>query len=198
MATPRRIPIWILLAVGAFFVLVILILTGRLTWFSEQPPVEFIPNMDHTFKAIPQSGNTFFADRKSVRDPIEGTVARGVDVYPLQQGDLDLVDSVNVDPQLEKTEFLLARGQNRFNAFCSPCHNYNAKGASRVATRGQWAGIPDLTRDITTGYSNGRLYHIISAGQNLMPSYADKIAPVDRWAIVYYLRTLQGVGDTAE
>lgn len=194
MNTPRRIPYLILIVVGAVAVLTILILSGRVTWFSEESPIEFNPNMDHNFKAIPQSGNTFFADRKSVRDPIEGTVARGVDVYQLKQGDIDTAEVVNVDPQLEQTEFLLARGQNRFNTYCSPCHNYNAKGESRVATRGQWAGIPDLTREQTRALSNARIFHIISAGQNLMPSYADKVAPIDRWAIVYYLRTLQAAG----
>ena len=50
----------------------------------------------------------------------------------------------------------------------------------------------DLTREQTAALSNARIFHVISAGQNLMPSYADKIAPVDRWAIIYYLRTLQG------
>ena len=191
MNTPRRIPYLVLLVVGAFLVLTILILSGRITWFSTERPVEFMPNMDLNFKAIPQSGNTFFADGKSYRDPIEGTVARGVDVYPLKQGDVDTAEVVNVDPQLEQSDFVIARGQNRFNTFCSPCHNYNARGGSRVVNRSQWAGIPDLARPETQALSNARIFHVISAGQNLMPSYADKISPIDRWTIIYYLRKLQ-------
>ena len=192
MNATRRIPYLILLAVGVVAVFVILVLSGRITWFSEQPPVEFLDNMDLNKKAIPQSANGFFADRRSQRDPVEGTVARGMEVYQLGMGDLEAAETQNVDPQLERTEFLLSRGQNRFNVYCSPCHNYDAQGASRVATRGNWAGIPDLTRPETSALSNARIFHIISAGQNLMPSYADKIAPVDRWAIIYYLRSLQG------
>lgn len=191
MNVPRRIPYLVLILLGAVSVFLILVLSGRITWFSEQPPLEFLDNMDHNFKAIPQSGNTFFADGASQRAPLEGTVARGVPVYPLTMGDVDAAEELNVDPQLEKTEFLMARGQNRFNVFCSPCHNYDAQGESLVATRGEWAGIPNLTRPETVALSNARIFHIISAGQNLMPSYADKIAPVDRWAIVYYLRSLQ-------
>jgi len=193
MNVPRRIPYLVLIAVGALAVFVILVLAGRITWFSTQPPVEFLNNMDHNRKAIPQSANGFFADRRSVRDPIEGTVARGLEVYPLGMGDIDLVDSVNIDPTLERSAFVMARGQNRFNVFCSPCHNYDAKGNNRITTgRGQWMGIPDLTREQTGALTNARIFHIISAGQNLMPSYADKIAPIDRWAIIYYLRSLQG------
>lgn len=193
MNAPRRIPYLALLAIGVVAVFVILVLAGRVTWFSEQPPVEFLDNMDLNTKAIPQSANGFFSDRRSQRDPVEGTVARGLEVYQLGMGDIDAAETHNVDPQLERTEFLLARGQNRFNVFCSPCHNYDAKGNNKITTgRGQWLGIPDLTREQTAALSNARIFHVISAGQNLMPSYADKIAPVDRWAIIYYLRTLQG------
>jgi hypothetical protein len=186
-----KIPIWLLVLVGAVAILTILLLAGRITWFSTEPPVQFLPNMDLNFKSIPQSGNSFFANRSSLREPIPGTVARDVTVYPLMQGDVDSAETVNVDPMMEKTEFLMARGQNRFNVYCSPCHYYDATSQSEMVKRGRWAGIPNLTRPETQALSNARIYHIISSGQNLMPSYADKIAPVDRWAIVYYLRTLQ-------
>lgn len=193
----RKFPVFTAIAGLAGAVFIVLVLAGKITWFSTEPPLEFNPNMDHQFKAIPQSGNTFFSDRKSVREPVEGTVARGQDVYPLQQGDLDQAEVLNVNPGVPRTDFVLARGQNRFNVFCSPCHNYNGQGESKVATRGQWAGIPNLMRDETKALSDARLYHIISAGQNLMPSYADKIKPIDRWAIVYYLRSMQGIEGTA-
>lgn len=198
MKAPSRTSIVLTGAVGLGVAAVVaLVLSGSITWFSTDRPVEIMPNMDHQFKAIPQSGNTFFADRRSQRDPVEGTVARGQEVYPLGQGDIDQAESLNKNPGLPRTPFVLARGQNRFNVFCSPCHNYNAQGESRVATRGQWAGIPNLTRDETKALSDARIYHIISAGQNLMPSYADKLTPVDRWAVIYYLRSLQGIQGVA-
>ncbi len=191
--TFRTIHLFSILAVLAVGVFVVAVLSGNITWFSTEPPLEFNPGMDHQFKAIPQSSNSFFANRSSLREPLTGTVARNVDVYTLGQGDIDAAEIENVNPGLPKTEFVAARGQNRFNVFCSPCHNYDGKGESRVAVRGQWAGIPDLTRPETQALSDARIFHIVSAGQNLMPSYADKISTVDRWAIVYYLRMLQGV-----
>lgn len=194
--TNRKLPIlWIVLGAAAS-VFIVLVLWGKITWFSDQAPVEFLPNMDHQFKAIPQSGSKFFSDGRTQRDPMEGTVARGSTVYPLGMGDVDKAETFNVNPRLEKTEFLMARGQNRFNVFCSPCHGYDAKSNSKVVERGPWPGIPDLTREQTAALSNARIFHIMSAGQNLMPSYADKISPTDRWAIIYYLRTLQGVEGT--
>jgi mono/diheme cytochrome c family protein len=193
MNAPKRFPVFSVVIVLALGLFVAMVLSNHITWFSKEPPFEFLSNMDHQFKAIPQSANTFFADRKSVREPVEGTVARGIEIYTLAAGDVDAAESYNKDPQLPRTDFLLARGQNRFNTFCSPCHNYDAQGNSRVAVRGAWSGIPSLVRDETKALSNARIFHIISAGQNLMPSYADKVKPIDRWAIVYYLRSLQGI-----
>lgn len=169
------------------------IFSGWTTWFSEESPIEFLPDMDHQFKVIPQQQNNFFSDRRSMRDPVEGTVARGVSVYPYGQGDFETAETTIVPPDLARTEFVIARGQNQFNVFCSPCHNFDGKGNAPVTTRGKWEGIPDLTRELTVSLSDTRLYHIMSAGLNLMPSYADKISDVDRWAIVAYLRVLQGM-----
>jgi len=193
----RKIPYLIILGGLVVAAFVALVLAGRIAWFSEQPPIEFLPNMDHQFKAIPQSGNTFFSDRKSLRDPVEGTVSIGADPYELGPGDIDAAETLNVAPDMPKTEFVMARGQNRFNVFCAACHNYDAKSLSKLVQRSSWAGIPDLTREQSVALSNARIFHIISAGQNLMPSYADKISRTDRWAIVRYLRTLQGVEGVA-
>lgn len=189
---PQILAIAAVLGIAA---LLVMLFTGQKTWFSTTPPIEIQPNLDHQFKAIPQSPNTFFADGKSLREPVEGTVARGAQVYTLGPGDIDAAETANVEPaDLPKdSEFLLARGQNRFNTFCSPCHYYNGESENSAVSKKGWAGIPNLTRPETAGLSNARIFHIISAGQNLMPSYADKIDPIDRWAIIRYLRKLQGV-----
>jgi mono/diheme cytochrome c family protein len=176
---------------------VALVLSGKIMWFSTEPPVEINPNMDLQFKAIPQSGNTFFSDRKSLREPVEGTVARGAEPYTLGVGDIDIAETANVDPNLPDTEFVLARGQNRFNTFCSPCHYYDGNSEKSQMTKRRWENIPSLMADQAKGYSNARLFHIISAGQGLMPSYADKMNATDRWAVVRYLRHMQGVTGTA-
>ncbi len=184
-------------AVLGLAVLAVMLFTGNKTWFSTEPPVEIQPNLDHQFRAIPQSPNTFFADGKSLREPVEGSIARGPQPYALGPGDIDAAETANVDPGLPNTRFVLARGQNRFNTFCSPCHYYNGQSENSAVSKRGWAGIPNLTRPETAALSNARIFHIISAGQNLMPSYADKIDPIDRWAIIRYLRTLQGVEGVA-
>ena len=111
MNAPRRIPYLALLAIGVVAVFVILVLAGRVTWFSEQPPVEFLDNMDLNKKAIPQSANGFFSDRRSQRDPVEGTVARGLE-YVDVTGEVEITagGAAELDLRLERWIDLAAPG----------------------------------------------------------------------------------------
>jgi mono/diheme cytochrome c family protein len=80
-------------------------------------------------------------------------------------------------------------GQQKFITFCSPCHGYLAKGDSRL--RGQFPNPPSLHSEKVRNYQDGDIYHIITEGQNTMPSYAKQITREERWAIILYLRALQ-------
>ncbi|MBL7973605.1 MAG: cytochrome c [Candidatus Kapabacteria bacterium] len=174
-------------------VFVALLLTGNIMWFSEDAPLQVIADMDNQFRVKPQTGSTLFADRKSNRDPIENTVPRDGHVYPFSMGDVDKAEAqfASGNP-VKNSEFVLARGQNRFNTFCSPCHNYTAGGDGLVQKKGFGAQeTMNLTRDVARGYTDGKLFHIISVGQNIMPAYGDRINEADRWAIVHYVRELQ-------
>jgi len=174
-------------------VFIALLLTGNIMWFSENPPLQMIPDLDTQFKVKPQTGSTVFADRKSNREPLENTVPRDGHVYPFTMGDIDKAEvEFAAGNPLTPSEFVLARGQNRFNTFCSPCHNYTAKGDGLVQKKGMGsAETMNLTRDVARAYSSAKLFHIISAGQNIMPAYGDRINEADRWAIVHYVRELQ-------
>ncbi len=177
------------LLVGLFLIFWVLLLSGNILWTSNQPPLMIIDDMDTQSKATPQEQSNFFPDGGTVRPPVEGTVPRDGALYTVESPEEAETANVNNVPV---TEFVLARGKNRFNTFCSPCHAKNAEGNGLVVARG-FTPPPSLLRPETKAMSDGRLYHVISHGQNIMPSYADKLTPVDRWAVVHYLRTLQGI-----
>jgi mono/diheme cytochrome c family protein len=88
------------------------------------------------------------------------------------------------------TRELLARGENRFNAFCAPCHSVSGQDTTEVVRKGMQKP-PSLLQNAPNALFGCALYHIISAGQNIMPGYADKLKPEDRWAVVAYMRELQ-------
>lgn len=172
---------------GAFLVFWVLFLSGNVLWTSNQPPLQVIPDMDNQFKVKAQSSNHQFADNRSQRDHIEFTVPRNGEIYSVS---LDEADIENVN-DIPRTDIVVARGENRFQTFCAPCHGMDGKGEGPVVAKG-FQKPPSLIDGASTSYTDGRIFHIISAGQNIMPSYADKLARVDRWAIVHYIRTLQG------
>lgn len=189
-----KLPIIPTIIAGVLLVFVGLVISGNVWWFSEDRPLMMIPDMDDHFKVKPQTGSTFFADGKSNREPVENTMPREGNYYKFAMADADqAIEFYKAGNPLLKSEFVLARGENRFNTFCSPCHNYNAKGDGLVQQRGFGAKeTMDLTRDVAKAYPDGKFFHIISAGQNIMPAYADRISETDRWAIVHYIREMQG------
>ncbi|MCX7909692.1 MAG: cytochrome c [Ignavibacteria bacterium] len=99
---------------------------------------------------------------------------------------------------LKKTELTILRGKVLYNRFCVPCHNVDGKGngpiVTQVTLKEDEEGFPspkDLTSENTRNKSDGRLFHILSAGQNLMFSFNDKLSETDKWCIVHYIRILQ-------
>jgi mono/diheme cytochrome c family protein len=139
----------------------------------------------------PLEASILFADGRSSRPLIEGTVARG----HLRE-DHELYTGLNAEGQFVShlpapvTRELLERGQSRFNAFCSPCHGRRGDGGGMVVQRGfkqPQSFHQTRLRDTPVGY----YYDVISRGFGEMSSYAAQISPRDRWAIVAYVRALQ-------
>jgi mono/diheme cytochrome c family protein len=137
-------------------------------------------------KLNPQKPSTLFADGRGMRTPVAGTVARGFIPYPFMgQTNPPEVLSNPTLPTKENIEL----GKAKFFTYCSPCHGYFADGDSRL--RGQFPNPPTLHSKRARDFSDGLIYHIITNGQNAMPSYASQISREERWAIVNYVRVLQ-------
>jgi len=124
------------------------------------------------------------------RTPVPGTVARGrnFDQTPEQTG-FDNGEVVARIP-VPVTEALLARGQDRFNAFCQHCHGPSGSGDGLVVQRG-FPAPPDYHVERLMQFSDGQLFLTISNGVSRMPSFRKRIPVEDRWAIVSYIRALQ-------
>ena len=174
------------------------VLSGSITWFSEDPPIMIINDMDDQFKVKPQVGSSYYTDRKSGRDPLPNTVPIEGTAYPLDKPDFEKADSVVGANPLdistpEKRQYILSRGKNRYEAFCTPCHNYDGQGNGAVVKRG-FQNPPNLRDSVTKAKTDAHIFHIISAGQNIMNGYGHKIKPHDRWTIVHYIREMQKLG----
>lgn len=142
-------------------------------------------------KYKPLAVSTFFADGRSARPIPEGTVSRDAldDTDSLHTGNAAngaFLDSI----PMPVTEALLRRGEERYDIFCSPCHDRLGTGHGMVALRG--FKIPsDLNSDRVRQAPPGYLFQVISNGYQAMPDYDDQIPVEDRWAIVAFLRALE-------
>jgi mono/diheme cytochrome c family protein len=85
---------------------------------------------------------------------------------------------------------LLQRGQERFNIYCAPCHARTGDGQGMIVLRG-FPAPPSYAIDRLLAAPSRHFYDVISNGYGAMYSYADRVAPADRWAIAAYIRALQ-------
>ena len=134
-----------------------------------------------------QAPSTFFKDGFGMREAVDGTVPRNFMPEEFKASP-DSAGMFLVNP-LEMTDDVLAKGQKTFNTFCSPCHGNYAKGDSRL--RGLFPNPPTLHSKKVREWPDGRIYHVITFGQNVMPSYAKQVSRDERWAVINYIRSLQ-------
>lgn len=138
----------------------------------------------------PLAGTDFFGDRRSARPVIEGTVARG----QLRIDSARYTGKVNGEDvdyfPFPITKDDLARGQQRFNIYCSPCHSRIGDGNGMVVRRG-FRQAASYHTDRLIKAPIGHFFDVITNGYGAMPSYASRVEPDDRWRIAAYIRVLQ-------
>ena len=138
----------------------------------------------------PFEASNFFTDGLSARQPIEGTMARGQLRFDdhLYQGKVNGELATTLPLALSKK--LLERGQNRFNIFCSPCHDRTGRGNGMIVQRGL-KQPPNFHEERLREVAIGHFFDVMTNGFGVMYSYASRIPVEDRWAIAAYVRTLQ-------
>jgi hypothetical protein len=177
------------------FLLLVAVFTIGTTYFSLNKLMYIVPFnwMDKQDKLIPQEKSSFFADEFGMRTPVEGTVARGYMPYPFMGVD---TPKVFLSDPLLPTKEVLKLGQKKFLTFCSPCHGNLGEGNGRL--QGQFPNGPTFHSNAVINMSDGQIYHIITNGRNVMPSYASQITRRERWAIINYIRVLQRAENASE
>ena len=141
-------------------------------------------------KYIPLRESTFFSDARSARPIVAGTVARGhlEDDELLYTGKLNGADAATFPFAIDS--LVMARGQERFNIYCSPCHGRTGVGDGMVVRRG-YRAPPSFHQDRLRAAPAGHFFDVITNGFGAMPDYAAQIRAEDRWAVVAYVRALQ-------
>lgn len=150
----------------------------------------------------PLQKSDFFEDQRASRPLVEGTVARGhLDAdEQLYSGKIDGEPAKTFPFPIDRQ--ILERGRERFEIFCSPCHDRVGTGQGMIVRRG-YRPPPSFHIERLRAAPPGQLYDVIARGFGAMPDYAAQISVRDRWAIVAYIRALQlsqnaRIGDVPE
>jgi len=139
----------------------------------------------------PLEESSFFADHRSARPLPVGVVARGFlnDDEHLFRGTIN--GQLAPTFPFEITAEVVDRGRDRYNIFCTPCHDHVGTGKGMAVQRGFRRGPPSFHLDRLREAPVGHFYDVITNGFGAMNDYAAQIKPRDRWAIIAYIRALQ-------
>lgn len=149
-----------------------------------EPYYTYAPDMHYSPGLKPQEPG-------AMRLPPEGAVPRGFRPYAVATNEQARLMS---NP-LPRDKASLHKGRQLFNVYCIVCHGALGEGDGPVAATPNWPRPlfprpPTLQSERVRDMKDGEIFHIISMGQNLMPSYGEKLVPEERWAIAHYLRAL--------
>ncbi len=141
-------------------------------------------------KYQPFERNRFFEDQRASRPLVPGVVARGhLDADQAFFAGLAGAGPVASAP-MPLTRDTVLRGQERYNIYCSPCHDRVGTGQGMIVLRG-FKQPPSFHSDRLRSVPDGYLFQVMTNGFGTMPSYAPQVPVEDRWAIVGYIRALQ-------
>ncbi len=172
----------------------------------DSPGVEYMPDMYRSPSYESNSPNALFADSMTNRPPVEGTISQGsvpnseysIDQapYPYKNDSLgyELAGQYLKDPFPASAE-IVAEGQDLFGKFCVHCHG-DGTGNGTIVANGKFPPPPSYSGALKN-LPEGKMFHTLQYGKNLMGSHASQLTKSERWKIIRYVQTLQGPKDTA-
>lgn len=156
----------------------------------DRPGVKFLPGMYESVPYDTYEANPVTPDGKTLMRPPVGTVPAGWEPFLYGPGPEEALRAgKELHNPFEAAPEVLARGRKVYETFCIVCHD--AKGEGNGPIIGRFPNPPNLLAERGRKLPDGQIYHIVSRGQGVMPSYAYQILPEDRWKVILYVRKLQ-------
>lgn len=184
---------------SVFTVLVALLIVTSCTTDPQSPGVEYMPDMYRTPALEPYSGNSNYADSMEARLPAEGSIPRGYLPYgiPNTNEGYELAGATLKSP-FSKSEEITAEGKEIYKKFCLHCHGKEGIGDGPTVTAGGHPPPPAYDSQTLKNLPEGKMFHTITYGKNLMGPHASQLNTEERWKVIQYVQTLQGNDEVSE
>jgi mono/diheme cytochrome c family protein len=173
----------------------------------------YVPDMAYSQAFETYSENPNFDDGMTARKPVQGTIPRGV--LPASgdnaAANLSYMHKTNfpntaegyeaagaqLQNPLELNDKVLEEGKALYTIYCQVCHGTEGKGDGAIVQRGVYPPVPAYAERLPT-INEGKMFHSITYGRNLMGGHASQVSAEDRWKLVHYISKLGKTGAFAE
>ncbi len=171
------------------------------------PGVEYAPDM-YRGPALEAYGvSTVFGDSMASRKPVAGTIPRNHAetlpfyepyAYPNTNEGYEAAGLGLKNPLVASAEDL-AKGEKIYTNFCIHCHGAKGDGNGILVERDKFAGVPSYYGAALKDLPEGKMYHTIYYGKNMMGSHASQINYNERWQVIRWVQKLRadGLGQSA-
>lgn len=166
---------------------------------ADQAGIEYAPQMYESIPLDPYRQtdyNKIFKDGKNAQQPVAGTIARGKLMYaypyPNTNDGYERAGKEWNNPLPNNLE-VVTEGKRLYTLNCQHCHGEKGNGQGLVAAGGggKFAGVPAYWDPGRKEITEGKIFHVITYGKNLMGSHASQLNPAERWMVVRYVQLLQ-------
>jgi len=163
------------------------------------PGEEFMPDMyrspslesNMAYVKISENGKLTTDTVQANRLPVKGTIPRGFMPYPYTNDTAGYSNAGRyLRNPLEVNPANLAEGEALYGKFCVHCHG--AAGQADGLVAGKLPGPPpSYTSAVLMALPEGKMFHSIYYGKNLMGSHASQVSKSEIWKIIMHIHKLQ-------
>jgi mono/diheme cytochrome c family protein len=166
------------------------------------PGIEFMPDMYRSIAYKPYEENPNFKDMLGARPPVSGTISQGefpnsvwgineaIYPYPNTPEGYEAAGA-NLKNPIELTPKNLEEGKGVYTKFCTPCHGDAGDGNGSIVANGKFPSPGKYWDKVAAnGLNDGKMFHSITYGKNLMGQHASQITKEERWLVIHYINDL--------
>lgn len=187
--------------VGAALICITMLISSC-TIDPNSPGVEYMPDMYRSPSYETYSTNPVFKDSMTAQMPVYGTITRGA--WPK---DASIINALpygyenspegyeaagsELKNPIEKSDEVTAEGKVLFEKMCMHCHGKEGKGDGQLIGTGKFPPPPSYSSPALKELPEGKMFHTITYGRNLMGSHASQLSKEERWKVIHYIQELQ-------